>query len=252
MLRVRHVFCLILAVFAGQAVAACNAVLGIEEAELAETKTEALGCEWPGTDPGVSCQTCDDGTRASCEVDKCLSDQSCRLALRTYNKCAGDDCFADSAECDGCLASNAQAAGVRTCLEGRNCRMSEAASLCESYCACMAERCVSNLDVLTDSDRPRCLEICTAGRANATGQIALWKTPPRPELVYCWWGHCELAPATGDIFHCGHALGNTDCPDRTVTSSVICRPPKSQANGPCDGPEDCCSGFCNGNVGRCN
>ena len=79
------------------ALGACNAVLGMEEAELDE-QTAALTCERVNRDPTVdcakdSCESCLSSCQdVSASFSECLDKASCRKALINYRTCAGDRC----------------------------------------------------------------------------------------------------------------------------------------------------------------
>src|SRR5262245_3484066 len=149
----RRIACAALAVALGSSVA-CNAILDIEEATLDPgEQTQALTCEYPQDDPNIECATSD-----ACEM--CLEEQasgatvncinalaaatpkSCRAALVEYRLCLGDNCTDENGTCANCLSgdpiANQLAAAVRACPA---CRTAPIATMCESYCACMKEKC---------------------------------------------------------------------------------------------------------------
>jgi hypothetical protein len=242
-------------------VAGCNAVLGIEQAELEQTSAPVLSCDWPIADPTVDCPpgTCDDQCHTHCDVGACLADQGCRQALQRYRKCAGDACKDDGVRCGSCVSKSPLATELSACLsKDYRLPVTAAASLCESYCACMHDRCSDNA-LLLDVDMPdttSCIEACSKGGSLDPKAYGFWKKgKPLPSEIYCLWTHCEAAAQTNDKFHCEHALGQdfaNKCPPKQLIdpNAASCEYPKGYGNAPCNSDDDCC-GTCRTGQGVC-
>jgi hypothetical protein len=226
------------------ALGACNAVLGMEEAELDE-QTAALTCERVSRDPTVDCAkgSCED-CLSTCQdvgasLEECLEKPSCRKALMNYRTCAGDMC-APKTECEGCIEATGEPTAIRlgNCYEqcGGSCGPADIASMCDLYCACMRTRCPANAG--------NCLADCAA--RHQRGGVEDWRT-------YCWWSHCEAAATPNDGFHCEHAIDLVLCGTAPTANSqdVPCEFPKSFKNGACNENADCCSGQCQRDNGAC-
>lgn len=235
--------------FAGAllALGACNAVLGIEEAELDEVGQEkAAICNTPLDDPTAEC-----GVAANDPCDECLARQNpsliancltaergagelktCREELVDYRLCVGDNCADENGDCLGCLGgsqlSREVASNVAACPDCR--RTGRLNSFCEAYCACMADKCPDTM--LTQSCEAECEALPVYSR-------------------YCRWHHCEAATSPTS-FHCKHAVGKDDvgldvvCNDGAAPGTVCDLTWDGLA---CDVGEECCSGVCSG--GRC-
>jgi hypothetical protein len=209
------------------ATVACNAVLGIEEAKLDPgEQTQALTCEYPQDDPNMECpikgecESCLEseapGATANCiNAPAGGTPKSCRAALVEYRLCLGDNCSDENGNCAGCLSgddyANQLGAAVRACPA---CRTSPIATMCESYCACMREKCAAPA---------MCEDTC--------GMLS-------PYEQYCRWQHCERA-ADSASFHCGHAIGMGGfCTD---TEGPVTRCEKVWDGLGCDDPNECCN-----------
>jgi hypothetical protein len=240
------------AVLALHTVAACNAVLGIEPAELGETK-EALTCAWPIQDPTKDCKACE-ACATRCNIGDCLADQSCRKGLWNFKKCAGDSCSDSGQHCLGCADGNPMADETAKCLASCDCNLAGAVTICEGYCACMNDRCPTNEP---GGSQDACLTACISGQSGLQLPVhkpdpavaALWQNPLDPSTAYCFWQHCERGSEINDPAHCDHAIGSSQksvCPapaDRSP-STTVCPYPKAYGNAPCNKDADCCSERC--------
>jgi hypothetical protein len=230
------------------ALGACNAVLGMEEAEL-DQQTAALSCERIKRDPIADCakDTCESCLTSCQDVDvklqECLDSADCRKALMQYRTCSGDRCERKSA-CAGCLEAAGQPTAIRLgrCYEqcGGDCGPADIASLCDVYCACMHNQC-------SDNEPLDCVNACKIRQEQQPG-IEEWRT-------YCFWYHCEAAQSPNDGRHCLHAVGELGrCGDAdfpTGESTDVCNWPKAFKNGACNTNDDCCSGLCIVDQGAC-
>jgi hypothetical protein len=225
------------------AIAACNGVLGIEEAALdQESGDSTLGatCTLPQDDPTAECvlsvgDPCEDclGRRAAGLTSRCLTTpaavgdlKSCREALVDYRLCIGDNCQDENGNCAACLTGSSLARelglNVKECPE---CRQSGIASLCEEYCACMGEKCRTK--------QPADCE--TACVTNLT-----------PYQRYCRWQHCERATEETSR-HCGHAVGAEGaCAEDAADPAGVCDGVWTGLG--CDDSNECCSQVCSGGI----
>jgi hypothetical protein len=64
--------------------------------------------------------------------------------------------------------------------------------------------------------------------------------------VHCRWGHCELATNGETRGHCLHAIDDSICP-LAATPNPDCKD-RRLTGWACDGPQDCCSSHCVGNI----
>ena len=94
-----------------QTALACNAVLGIEQAQHDET-FGVKECKPRRVPPKTDCTPCPDGCQGQCKVPECLGNHECRDALWEYRYCVGKDCDDPLAECLGCVSDNRQALDV--------------------------------------------------------------------------------------------------------------------------------------------
>jgi len=237
---------------AAHVAAGCNAVLGIEQAELdTTTSQQPLTCSWPPPDPTVACPVgCDDDCQTHCNVPACLGNKDCRTAIKDSLKCAGNACIDTNGKCDGCVARNSAAVQVAECLKrDRRLPITAAASLCDAYCACMHDRCPADEPNTADN---ACQDICEKGLANPTPDadpFGFWGrgTAPLPAEIFCLWSHCEMAPRVDDGFHCLHAVGKdaaSKCPGTPPPPdphAIACEYPKGYGNAPCNDDADCCA-----------
>lgn len=233
---------LILSGLAGAAslLGGCNAVLGIDEAQL----LEPAGPQGPGSRPGVipitscqlptsSCERC--LAQGDCEAPKqlCLENRACRTGLNNHRVCLTSGCTDPDNKCfDGLKQVEASSGfpsertftGCVSELCSADCAGSPLASPCDLYCGCM----LSNCGI---SDRNECLAAC-AGLSVAT--------------VLCRLTHCNAAPDDPLGNHCGHAVGETHC---TGAVSVVpgCTD-RNQDSSFCTSDDDCCSRVCRNNA----
>lgn len=232
-------------------VAGCNAVLGIEQAQL-DDSPPGQTCGWPPADPLKECTQVEQAA-GNCSIDECLKDQACRKTLAVFRKCAGDSC-SDSEACQGCTAGNALAEKTAKCLSGFQSNLAKAATLCESYCSCMDTRCHQTEP---GGAKSACVEACENGLPTQPpllrGKVdptvaAVWQTGLPPWMTYCFWQHCERGLDPDDATHCNHAIGESQpsiCPmPVNDPSASLCPFGKSYGNGPCNTNDDCCSGAC--------
>jgi hypothetical protein len=252
-----------------QVVAACNAVLGIEPAELAEGQS-SLQCNIPEPNPASECSGCNEVCVSNCGVGDCLKDYECRKKLFAYRGCVGTACtdanggcaciLSDKGDTAAQAAAAAQVTKVASCLKncGPSCGIAAANTLCEGYCACMHERCSENEP--NGAAPGGCLEACMHGLAgqpppggslalNDPSVAAMWQEAPSPEQVGCLWYHCVAVQ--GDVFndhhHCDHAIGAVglcDNPPKPDPHAGLCPSAQRRAQAPCNLDSECCSGHC--------
>ena len=238
-------------------VAGCNAVLGIEPAELTDGSEQKL-CQWTAPNPAVECTGCDEAcVNNRCKLDECLNDKDCRFSLFNFRGCVGTACTDAKGNCSCILDENKQAAEVATCLKdcGSNCNLAAANTLCQGYCSCMKKQCpINEPNGGTDGG---CLEACLAGLpANApplplasdAAGVAMWQQAPSAEQVGCLWYHCVAAEPPNDHLHCDHAInrfGLCSNPPKPNVTEGLCNYPQRHANAPCNDRSQCCSGVCN-------
>jgi hypothetical protein len=225
------------------ALTACNSILGIEEAALDPgQETSALTCAYPIDDPTALCQLpasdpCEEcvereapGVTSNCITAPTAGQtKSCRAALVEYRLCIGDDCRDENGNCATCLGGTPVADELGRAVQNCSaCRQSRISSLCESYCACMSEKCGT-----TSTGTMGCLTDCE--------NLSEYKR-------YCRWQHCERATDPSSP-HCGHAIGGQGaCNDDAADPAGLC---EGIWNGlGCDEsqPEKCCSGICRGGI----
>jgi len=258
------------------AMASCNGMLGIEEAELdpsvggaemggststggsssggtsnggtssggtssggtSSTQTTAPVTDPPAVgcvDPGPHCAEC----LSSCgafDKNACLANPTCRKALDSYRSCLGDGCTggegcrerlsaiadADVERLVGCLSTD-------FCVS--NCGSSPVVTMCELYCACMADNCSAQF-----ASPSECLTKCQAAG--------------RSDLTYCQKMHCEFLelPNTDATVHCEHAMGIGQCTAPIVVPPGDCK--MAYPGFPCKVATDCCSMDCSNQVCR--
>lgn len=204
-----------------QQVAGCNAVLGIEPAEL----DQQVSCQQEviisssECAPSDSCEECL-GTCTDGEIAGCHADSECRKGLVAYHRCLPDDC-AGSKSCSSCLQRSPRGEGcLARCADA--CRGSETYSLCNVYCSCMMRNCASSPEVAN------CVATCPSKLQ--------WRLP-------CLISHCELAPKDPTIPHCAHATDtDSQCPGTPDVLDPNCT--KTRAGEACTTDAECCSGFC--------
>lgn len=226
-------------------IAGCNAVLGIEPAELDDT-VGLSQCHWPPADPTIDCH--DDACEAcadTCDVEGCFGDLECRKKLRDYRKCVGDSCDDKKSQCRGCLSDNAKAAALLSCMDQKcpSCGPAQSATLCESYCSCMDQKCRE--DEIGGS-YATCLQACSSDPS----KFGDWQT-------FCRWDHCERAKVPNDKFHCHHAAdlsASSSCmtPPMVDETTATCKYPLIYSGAACNGSTECCSKSCNPDRGVCD
>lgn len=235
----------------GHQVAACNSVLGIEEAELDES-LDGGSCEFTWVEPvkecipNEECELC----LGQCEGfhtsrDDCLADQGCRTALQNHRWCLNvdQDCSDEAQNCLNCLPTSGPGQGVRNCMTECSgvCDGTGVYSLCELYCACMAAQCPNQtITLLNGTETTDCGAYC----AEQTDADA-WKTS-------CRLSHCSLAENPPDpsaiTDHCRHAVsldGMCTVQEAQETFCLGGDDPDKKLNGHgCDLDSECCSGEC--------
>jgi hypothetical protein len=204
--------------------AACNAVLGIEQAELDIVSCEAGQGYTLGTcQTSQSCESCLTRACSPQERSGCLADSSCRMALADYRRCGSDDCRDPSGNCRDCLLGGVGAECFADCTE--ECQRSELMDLCELLCSCMEDMCPGNASA--------CRNDCAAANA--------------PWRASCLLTHCELA-ANADSVHCLHASDGVEaCPRMPPTIDPNCMD-RGQVGYGCTDRGDCCTDFCKDGV----
>jgi hypothetical protein len=206
-------------------VTGCNAVLGIEEARLAEVD-QSLVCALPEQRPVDRCETtndCEGCLVASCgddEIKGCVDDTGCRKALFNHRVCLRDDCEDDTGACAECLGQTPGAECLADC--GEQCSGGEMVPLCDLFCACMETKC--------GGDASSCLEDC--------------RTQDTPDWeLECVISHCELADFGAD--HCLHATHELRrCPTSKPAVIAGCPAHQGLVGYGCKSNLDCCSGLC--------
>jgi hypothetical protein len=214
------------------AVAACNAVLGIEEAEPAVTEQAGL-CEWG---QGATLQEC--GVSDTCEscvgacgqqLATCLATSSCRQAIAHFRTCERDDCTDPRGGCASCLTTQSGASCLAGCAS--KCNKAELVDRCTLFCSCMSANCAGEFEG-PDPDKA-CHDKCEAEEP--------WRT-------YCHLDHCELAGVLPQSDHCMHASDRKPvCMAAATDPSCTNRKLSGRA---CQSPSDCCSFSCT-NEGTC-
>lgn len=222
---------------------ACNAVLGIEPAELVQGTGGAsdLATGGAGGKPSVASggvssaptakPPCTQCLADKCpSVDACLGDNTCRYKLAIFASCLAKD----STDV-GCL--EALPPELSNCVGGNcstECAGSALASPCALYCACMGDQC--SAPPLSD-----CATTC--------GNLSFAKAG-------CRFTHCQLAVGSMMELHCKHARADPGA-DRCaeVESANPCtagpNPTGAPRGGGCSVATDCCYGDCDTMGGFC-
>jgi hypothetical protein len=229
----------------------CNAVLGIDEAHSRDdggssTSTAQVipvaGCETPGTE--FSAHFSDSQAYADC-----LASHDCRKALDAYRACLGSKC--NGIACFDKLSAGAgqQIADVVHAESPQFEGIKPIASVCDLYCACMGQTlppatkgavadgltCETFAGVSWEpGNKAQCKDAC-----EALAKVDL-------ASVNCRWGHCELAANGEARGHCGHAIDDSICPALAVPNAACTD--RSLKGWACEGPRDCCSNNCSGNI----
>jgi len=228
----------------------CNAVLGIDEAEVDPTfvaGARATGgtagsagtgnsTNYSGTHLPIGCiepaSGCTDCLKnAGFDESACLSDPACRKALDDYRVCLGDACTGS----ENCLEELLYPIASELAALSDECRTvcgeKPLYTQCELYCACMDHNCAGTLGATGDA----CVTQCMAGDARDPG------------IAYCRKSHCEFAGLSGidTVSHCEHARGINACatvpmPDATCDRVLT--------GFPCSDRSDCCSNNCSNQV----
>jgi len=230
-------------------IAGCNAVLGIEEATLKD-RPDGGGADVVVVDPSKlytggnicaadvapACSSClasaTGDSLATCAGDlaQCMSSRSCRLQFDQYSICLQKGCRADPGNCFEPLFTSTN--DTPTCVAKqcyRDCSISQVASPCQLYCACMGANCSSKFPSMND-----CLMACSLLDA---------------ETVRCRRNHCEFMALDPMGPHCDHAVGISNCvakPNRAQECED-----KSLLTFACTADSDCCSGYCNKMLKAC-
>ncbi len=220
------------------ALTACNAVLGIEKAELdtTTTTTQAVCSAGQGvslatcTPTATAVQTCEECQKREClsntQLADCPNNSACRTALASYRSCQQSDCTDPTGDCALCLTESSGASCLSRCEQ--ECRTVEVMAWCKSYCSCMGTNCAGASYAVGDGGVQDCMSFCE-------GQ-SLWR-------LNCLLTHCELAPI--DTIHCDHANDvQKTCPDMPPNAAVDCPKTKSLTGYGCRVGTDCCSGYC--------
>ena len=215
--------------FLAGALFGCNAILGIDAANLdpdASGGSSGSGgsggssgsggsggsgvCSLMAPDP---CNTCI-AARCCDKYDACIANADCKSALSQYNVCVGIDFTNDAGgTCDETLAASANTlrGDLATCAfqNGASSRPAGCTDectgkpvggdICSTYCTCAAEACPDKT-----FEGGNCLETC--------GAFTEAQLTCRPY-------HCGLAKAAkmnnneaSRLTHCGHTFGEALCP----------------------------------------
>jgi len=227
---------------AGSGFLGCNAVLGIEEAQLDPDRAPSTGgsSSTPGTasqtilpsgpctEANPNCGACIN-TQCSSALAQCLADASCRRALDQYRKCLGEGCDNDVTICaeESLFIDHAPLANcvMGPCLG--SCQDTPLAGTCELLCACMESTC-------PDQHDPSCITTCMNFGVNGS------------DMAYCRFAHCQVAAEQPNplnvSLHCPHAAGMNACLG-AVNVDDSC--PRQPTGFPCNNNNDeCCSSNC--------
>ena len=231
----------------------CNAVLGIEEAQLREGEGSGGSASGgPSDSPNATPQleiacTAPDTACTAClakncidEKVRCLADSSCRFGLKSFRVCLGSQCSDTSGTClnklttleDSLYPGDLTLAACASIECSAECANMPLVGPCDLYCGCMAPVCAGEL---------------AAQPHSALGAECMTECEKQtPGDINCRWTHCEVAIDRPDEGHCGHAIGQANCnPNVSVVNT--CRD-KSQTSFACKVGADCCSGKCTRNV----
>lgn len=243
------------------ALGGCNAVMGIDEAEL---RTDEAGGGTSGAagsamfspesrastqlsvncaQPTAACATCMAGSDCESDRARCLESTECRNALNQYRICLGTQCLDAGSQClqrfqafentlfpgrlgfAGCVAAQCAA----------ECAHVPLATPCELYCSCMNPGCAAEL-----------AQELPPTKAITAECMAQCESDPAPDLINCRWTHCERSFERPNEGHCLHALGQGNC-NANVSIINTCTD-KSQTSFACKVGQDCCSGKCTRDV----
>jgi hypothetical protein len=227
----------------------CNAVLGIDEAHLADSGTgggssinlSSKVTTRPGKDcsaPSAACASCIEASDCADAKAACLADAACRVALNAYRVCLGSQCSDAGGACLSTFSTyeaqlHLALIPFSTCVQEQcrdQCKDMPLVPPCELYCGCMAPNCTTEL-AARGTPLVDCQSACDAATVDD---------------LTCRWTHCEIAATHPNQGHCGHAIGEVFCNAKTVVSSTCSD--KSQSSYACDTGDDCCSSKCNHNV----
>lgn len=224
---------------------ACNAILGIEPAELRQgtggSASQSMGGMGGGTSvstggtsvmPVVTsvCRSCLND-HCSAQLAACMTDNACR-----WNLVAVTNCLAVDPSDSGCV----EALGddkLLPCISANCgvCGMSALASACELYCGCMKSECSAFL--------PAADCVATCGNLSAA-------------QLNCRFTHCQVAVPPVVEKHCKHALASPANPCGDAPSDAPCtagiNPSGAPPGGGCNVAKDCCNNDCNTTNGFCN
>jgi hypothetical protein len=250
----------------------CNAVLGIEQAELDPTfgdtgnggtagtsgagsggtvsgkgGTSGTGGRTKVTLPVAGCIDRKDECAAclttctSFDLAACLDDKVCRNAVDDYRACLGnlcdqqENCREELFAVSDPLVDSLVMCLADSCLTP--CEGSTLVRMCELYCACMKDNCPTK-PIAMAAD---CVSSCLADPATADGNIA-----------YCRKYHCEFIDTTGanPATHCEHAVGQLEECESPIAPMPQCDGDEVISGFPCLEDAECCSGVCEGETCR--
>ncbi|HWA72189.1 MAG TPA: hypothetical protein VG937_07645 [Polyangiaceae bacterium] len=220
---------------------ACNAIMGIEPAELRGTGGAGQGGAGQGGSSNLGtggavvtpvvntpCGLC---LTAKCKepMDACLAQTDCRAQLSRVTNCLAAD-PSDS----GCIEKLAQGelfdciVGNCSSVDNSVCAGSALISTCELYCACMSTQCSA---YPLEGD---CIGACSKlGEAKASCRLT----------------HCQVASGVKLETHCNHAraLGPDPCGPVNVAEPCTAgiNLSGSPRGGGCNVNKDCCFDDCN-------
>lgn len=236
---------------------ACNAVLGIDEAQLqssaggSSSGAPSSGSFDPGSPvtpqvvagcvaPTGECRGCFESDCAA-PRQQCLANPECRAALKAYRVCIGSQCQDRDGSCKERLQrfesqSFPAAERFSDCVFGAcpsECMNQPLVSPCELYCSCMGTTCRAELQ----ANRPTtpwlgadCVAKCE--EAQSAGDVT------------CRLTHCEAHLAAPSFGHCYHALGEGTCVSGATAKNTCTDPTKQQSSFKCDKGSECCSNIC--------
>jgi len=239
------------------ALGACNAVLGIEDAELDQAATGTGGTGAPsggsgGSSPGgtshisAKAQTTCDTKNPACTscveachpsaIDSCLASAECRNGVISYLTCLESDCSDTSGDCIEPLQVDDAGRSIALCLASDcidDCSGGGGlVTVCDTYCSCMPDICAS---VVGGSTREQCLAAC--GQLVAASGIA---------MAVCRLNHCQIANVDLEQ-HCAHAVGELNNPcQASANAPTNCG--RAEKGWPCSQNTQCCTNNCVGGL----
>lgn len=236
---------------AGLALGACNAVLGIDEAEPrgGAAPTGVLAVPIAQCDaPTAACAQC---ISANCQsLGQCLSNHDCRDALDGYRGCLGASC--NNPDCFAKLEASA-AGSLAQCVKTECPGCAQGAPLvssCDLYCACMQQPLPATATATTMVTGKTCESWNGASLPWRSGDVAACKEACAGlqdlTSVSCRWSHCQLATGDETGSHCQHAISEANCPLMQAQDGE-CTDKKRSGFG-CKKDAECCSQVCTGNI----